>query len=742
MKAIFTFLLLYFSLILFAQPTPNQNLNLSFDKTDSAGRITGCGYQWAKDGYYTYKDDSIKIDGPNSIRIQNETAATDGKFATVLFSLPANFSAKKITLKGFIKTENVNNGYAGLWLRADAGANVAAFGNLGESAPKGKTDWKNYSVTIKMDKDVSKIIFGGLISGSGKAWFDKFELYADDKPIDKIEWQTLKSENTSAKSNVQLDSLLTKNQQENLYVLAKLWGFLKYHHPDVASGKDNFDNELFKIIQPVTNAPNAEKRNELLLNWINSLGNEMDYRMSKELPVKDVHIAPNLAWINDKHIFSDDLIKKLNSIYAHRNRSDNAYVKLMPGVLNPSFEGEEKYSAMTGDDDGLRMLGLFRYWNTIEYFYPSKYLIKENWDDVLKEFIPKFAADRASLGYKLNCLKLINRIHDTHASIYGDKELGDYFGINYSVVRARMIQSKLIVTHIIDSALAKDDLIRVGDEILTVNGKTIAQCHKDMEQILCASNPSAADRNFATAFLLRGSGDSLAINYDHDGVVKNGRLTLYPMQTVNAAATKKYNAEPTYKLLNDSIGYITLATAKVDDLKTIFKTFENTKGIIIDIRNYPAAFMTFEMAKYIKPASSPFVKFTNGNIDNPGLFTFKYAVSNGVKNKDYYKGRIVILVDERTQSSAEYQTMALRTAPNAIVMGSQTAGADGNVSMVYFPGGFSSYISGIGVFYPDGKETQGIGIVPDIEVKPTVKGIKNGVDELLEKAKLYISERL
>ncbi|MEP7238272.1 MAG: S41 family peptidase, partial [Ferruginibacter sp.] len=312
-------------------------------------------------------------------------------------------------------------------------------------------------------------------------------------------------------------------------------------------------------------------------------------------------------------------------------------------------------------------------------------------------------------------------------------------GTNYTVVKARMIQGKLIVTLIVDSALGKKEFIKVGDEILTVNGKKIAQCHKDMEQILCASNPSAADRNFASAFLLRGSGDSLAITYDHDGQTKNGSLKLYPMQTVNAAAIKVYNAGPTYKLLNDSIGYITLATIKAADLKTIFKTFENTKGIVIDIRNYPSEFMPFEMAKYIKPEPSPFVKFTNGNIDNPGLFTFKYTISNGSKNKDYYKGKIVILVDERSQSQAEYTTMALRTAPNAIVMGSQTAGADGNVSMIYFPGGFGSYISGIGVFYPDGKETQGIGIVPDIEVRPTRAGIKNGNDELLDKAMQYIS---
>ena len=547
------------------------------------------------------------------------------------------------------------------------------------------------------------------------------------------------SAKASDKSGVTLDSQLTKTQTENLYVLAKVWGFLKYHHPDVAKGNNSFDEELFKVMQPVANAASVENRNELLLNWINSLGDEMSYRKIGELPEKDVQIKPNLGWMNDKILFSDAIISKLNSIYEHRNQSDNAYIKLMPGVLNPNFDGEEKYIGMDAADDGLRMLALFRYWNIIEYFFPSKYLIKENWDDVLKEFLPKFAADRTSLHYKLNCLKLINRIHDTHASISGDKEIGGYFGTKYSVVKARMIEGKLIVTLMVNDTLSKSESIKVGDEILTVNGKTIAQCHKDMDPILCASNPSAANRNFASAFLLRGNGDSLVVTYDHDGIVKNGSLKLYSMQTMNTASMKKYYEGPTYKLLNDSIGYITLATIKVSELKTIFKTFENTKGIVIDIRNYPSEFMPFEMAKYIKPESSPFVKFTNGNIDNPGLFTFKYSLNNGSKNKDYYKGKIVILVDERTQSQAEYTAMALRTAPKAKVMGSQTAGADGNVSMIHFPGGFGSYISGIGVFYPDGTETQGIGIVPDIEVKPTQQGIKKDIDELLEKAKEYIS---
>jgi C-terminal processing protease CtpA/Prc len=100
----------------------------------------------------------------------------------------------------------------------------------------------------------------------------------------------------------------------------------------------------------------------------------------------------------------------------------------------------------------------------------------------------------------------------------------------------------------------------------------------------------------------------------------------------------------------------------------------------------------------------------------------------------HYAGKVVILVDEVSQSQAEYTTMAFRAARGAIVVGSTTAGADGNVSQFALPGGLHTMISGIGVFYPDKAPTQRIGIVPDVKMKPSIAGLRNGRDEVLEEA--------
>lgn len=84
--------------------------------------------------------------------------------------------------------------------------------------------------------------------------------------------------------------------------------------------------------------------------------------------------------------------------------------------------------------------------------------------------------------------------------------------------------------------------------------------------------------------------------------------------------------------------------------------------------------------------------------------------------------------------------MALQTSPKVTVIGSPTAGADGNISEIPLPGGFITNLSGIGVYYPDGTNAQGVGVKIDQLVVPTIDGIKKGKDELLEAAKLLLSK--
>jgi C-terminal processing protease CtpA/Prc len=139
---------------------------------------------------------------------------------------------------------------------------------------------------------------------------------------------------------------------------------------------------------------------------------------------------------------------------------------------------------------------------------------------------------------------------------------------------------------------------------------------------------------------------------------------------------------------------------------------------------------------------TPFARFSVGDVSTPGAFHWTPPASLIPSNK-HYKGKVVVLVDENTLSQAEYTAMAFKSVPGAIVVGSATAGSDGNVSKIPLPGGLFTLISGIGVFYPDKVPTQTIGVVPDVVVKPTLSDIIDRRDPVIEQAiKLIVGSKI
>ena len=180
-----------------------------------------------------------------------------------------------------------------------------------------------------------------------------------------------------------------------------------------------------------------------------------------------------------------------------------------------------------------------------------------------------------------------------------------------------------------------------------------------------------------------------------------------------------------------------MSTLEMKDVDQMMKTFENTKAIIIDIRNYPN-FIPYLISNYLNSEKKDFVKIIIPDLKYPGKFIWKQNGVTGKNNKDYYKGKVVLLVNEETQSRAEFSVMCLQTANNVITIGSQTAGADGNLSFTEFIGGYKSFFSGTGIYYPDETITQRKGVKIDIEVNQTIKGIQEGRDEILEKAIEYL----
>lgn len=529
---------------------------------------------------------------------------------------------------------------------------------------------------------------------------------------------------------------LSHGKIDDLQLLGQIWGFLKYYHSSVASGEYNWDYELFRILPKVISAKNLDERNTFLNEWVRGLGKTGP---SRHFPKFDsAKLKPDLSWINPS-VLGVELTAALNVIKIADRNNSHYYVELVRRVGNPKFKNERPYLSIIYKDPGFRLLSLYRYWNIIHYYFPYKYLIEENWNAVLKEFIPRFVDAEDELQYKLAVLALIARIQDTHANIWGrDYNLDNFKGVRYAPLEVKFVEGKAIVTDYLDKVLGAKSGLSVGDIILSVNGTLVEEFVKQRLDITPASNYPTKLRNISMD-LLRSNKDTLAIAFMNSGKRKSALLKTFGTNEINLYS-KFQRKDTCFKMLKHNISYIYPATIKNQFLPSIMKHVEKTKGLIIDFRCYPSDFIVFTLGEYLMPSPKPFVKFSIGSVTTPGLFKFGTPLLVGKDNPDYYKGKVVIIVNEFTQSSAEYQTMGFRMAPRATVIGSTTAAADGNISQFDLPGGIQTAISGIGVYYPDGRETQRVGIVPDIEVKPTIKGIRDGRDELLEKAISIINE--
>ncbi|WP_336730790.1 S41 family peptidase [Chryseobacterium sp. VD8] len=725
MKKYFIVPFLLWGMASFAQQK-NENLDFETTENNSPALWKLMGNNSAK----VFSDFNEKQQGKASAVIESE--GTEG-FRAIMYTLPNNYAGRKITLSGYLKTENVTDGFAGLWMRIDP---EVAFNNMQNVGLKGTNDWKKYEVTLNMSpENTQQIVIGALLSGKGKIWVDNLKVSIDGKDIDhakifekkltKVELDK-EFDKGSTISNINLG----QTNIENLKKLGLIWGYLKYYHPSVAEGNYNWDYELFRIYKKTENAA-AEQRDQILTDWIKGLGK---FQTAKNSEPKNVKIKPDLNWIIDSG-FSKELIELLLQLKDAKRPKVNYYVDFFPNVDNPDFRHENPYREMKYPDEGFRLLSLYRYWNMIQYYFPYKNLIEEDWKGVLKEFIPKFINAKDETEYNLASLELIGRIHDTHANIWGNsKSLEKYFGERYSPVQLTFAENKPVVEGFYDENSGTQTGLKKGDVITEINGENVDTIIKKSLKYLPASNYPTQLRDISRK-LLRSNAETINLTILRDGKKEEKTIKTYPYSEI------KIKKEPKefFKMLDGNIAYVYMGSVNADLLPEVFEKIKNTKGLVIDFRSYPSDFVVFKMGKLLKPESSDFVKFTNTSNSQPGLFTFTPSLKTQGTGKKSYAGKIAILINETTQSSAEYHTMAFRTAPNAKVFGSTTAGADGNVSDIKLPGNISTMISGIGIYYPDGKETQRIGIVPDVEVKPTIHGIKNNKDEVLEKATKWIN---
>ncbi len=522
---------------------------------------------------------------------------------------------------------------------------------------------------------------------------------------------------------------LTENQK--LETLCKVWGFLKYYHPIVAKGTYNWDNQLIEKIKESEKIDTKKQFNKMLSSWIESLGKveictTCNQKNDKEYFLKNF----DLSWTDNENTFSKDVIEKLNFIEENRNQGENFYLEFKNEYI--SFRNETMNSSIDLEKEK-KLYELFNYWNKIEYFFPYKYKTDENWNNVLKEMIPKFINSTNEKDYWLSFLELFSKTNDSHVIIKSDVYRKFIFGRKKLPVEYKLADNKLVISKVFSTKNNIETNLKVGDVIIEINQYSIPKIVEKYGKYIPASNEWTKQRNIKPV-LLNSDNETIELKINRNDTIKNIFAKTFE---VNNILFNKKDSLQTWKFLDkeETIGYVNISSLKNENIEKMFENLKKTKAIIFDVRGYPNG-TTRKLGKTILPKKTIYYQWQHSEIKYPGKF-YKIKADIGEENQNFYQGKIIGLVNEITQSQAETLTMMLKQHPNSKIIGSTTAGTNGNVIRLKVLNVETSF-TGLGAFYPDGRETQRIGIIPDIEVKPTIKGIQECRDEVLERALEYI----
>jgi PKD repeat protein/C-terminal processing protease CtpA/Prc len=506
--------------------------------------------------------------------------------------------------------------------------------------------------------------------------------------------------------------------QNRLFYLCKAWGHAKYYHTQIAKGLVNWDDKLLAAIPGVKSAANDTEFSTVVLAMLNSAGTMGTSTVTLPVVPNDLNLNPDRTWI-DNTIFSSAVQLNLKNIQQKFRPQTNVYVgKQAAG--NPDFTTDVQYGTESDyPSEEKRLLALFRYWNMVHYFSPYKSLMDQPWDETLREFIPKITESPNAESYSLTFKEMSTHLHQ--ADFFTSPAFNAWNGESFPPFNARFIGGETVITQV----LAGTSGITAGDVIKAIDGLDIYTLRTNLRKYATGGTAACVERSL-NEFILYGPAGSFSITVDRGA----GPIEVTLERNATNFNALLLNPDKAWRIENteagDPFGIVEIARLEVAAVPTMFAELWNTKAMIIDMRGKHLGTM-WNVASYLLSEPVHLANLTAPNVTYPGTL-YRGNSTGGTPTGNPYNGKVILLVDERTVGSNEFMCMIIGQLPDLTIIGSQTQGSDGNYSIQTLPGNISTMMVGIGIFYPDGTQTQRIGIVPDFVVNQTISDTRAGKD--------------
>jgi C-terminal processing protease CtpA/Prc len=563
----------------------------------------------------------------------------------------------------------------------------------------------------------------------------------------------------AATAQTTLPQTNTFSEQDRLIATGRLWGTVKYFHPYLAYRKIDWDKALVDALPKIRAASNPADYAKALGVMLDALQDPVTIaRIGPVDAVRDFvsSSSSQRTWIHfglglDESAFVARAgLPQVQTLKLPMGEGVEAVVRLsepVPAdatalVPPPGVEvgdPEMRYPAM-----GYRILAAYKIWTVFHYFFAYRDLMDEDWDDVFASFLPKFMAAKDAREYNLTIAEMVTHVSDSQARVESE-ELWNYFGEAPVGLRMRLIEKKPVVTEVLDEAAKKAGVQR-GDMVTSVDGENVIErINREAKYISWSTQQSLADR--VMAVILNGPEGSRAALTIRGENEQTKQVTLNRSEHYVEALSKQRNGEAV-RVLPGNIGYVDLNRCSGPEIDEIFERLRETKAIVFDGRGsvmglgtkLPAHLATHsDVAAAI--VTGPLVLapdvISNGRLTSTAS-SFRVEALPAPENS-IYKGKTVMLIDERTHGEAELTGLTLEAANNTAFVGSASAGAAGMMGDFIVPGPIHITFSSTDIRHGNGGKLQRLGLQPAELVTPTVAGVRAGRDEVLERAIEYVS---
>jgi len=245
-------------------------------------------------------------------------------------------------------------------------------------------------------------------------------------------------------------------------------------------------------------------------------------------------------------------------------------------------QDDAPYRDMRFPPPAWRQLAAIKLWATMDKYFPARRLMDNAWEAALLACLRRMddVLDARAYGQALETMAV--QLDDSHV-ITASRALGWNERTHGIGVQLARISGRIYVAGLTDPALEGSGVLRVGDEILSIDGEDVAARLARLGGTVAASTAAGrwrkamfemtlAPRDASVQLLLAGA----------DG--KQRSVTLQPGPFENTLPLR--HALPVVSV-DEGVAYVDLDRLQPGEVDAMFATIEGSRALILDMRGYP-----------------------------------------------------------------------------------------------------------------------------------------------------------